>query len=483
VRINRSSTIELPASTTPWIFGAVAIVLAVLDVWLIFWAPNAHAYKFLIVVPVVTFFLLVVIFAILSMFMSRKLLEEMKTSRPMGTQEEAVANAMVLLPVPPLAVEVLTNDRLPTLSPAAGELVARGRQIFYESVIIHRRLTWYLIVTNCTIALVALGFGESSPLPTKFTMFLLGAVPLLRVVANPQKSQNTLTYLGWALLHTLWAGLSLFVAGVYIVALAESVYRGQFHFAAVVPPILIGVALFVHVHLLTGAIDRLRREVLSHPPLKLLFLWVFGPFERINSLFVGLGALWRCLGTLQLLQGGAMIGIGSDVFRYLRGRTRQIIALTPEQVEAKISTFQQAPHRWMCMYSTNMLLCSDQSWRYAVTTLLRDTDLVLMDLCGFSRSNAGCTYEIGQLIDNIDICRFLLLVDETTDLDFLHAALKTAWEGMASHSPNRQPDCGSIQLFRLEGEYVEDKVSLAAAEKNAACVMQLLCAGVTRVRK
>src|SRR5262249_13066857 len=153
---------------------------------------------------------------------------------------------------------------------------------------------------------------ESSPLPTNFTMFLLAAAVLLTIVANPKKSQNLLTYLAWALLHVLWVGLTLFVAGAYIVALAESAHQGRFHVTAVVPTILMSAALFLHVYLLNRATHRLRREVLSHPPLKLLFLWVFGPSERINSLFLALGALWRCLGTLQLLEGGMMVGTGAD---------------------------------------------------------------------------------------------------------------------------------------------------------------------------
>src|SRR5262250_1323489 len=177
-RNNRRSTIELPASATRWIFIVAAILLAVLDVWLIFWVPNDGS-KSPMTISVVTFFLIVLICGILSMFMSRKLLEEMKTPGPTRTPEKAVANAMALLPVPPLGVEVVTRDRIPVLSPAAEALVARGRRIFYESVVIHRRLIWYLIVANCTIALVGLGFGESSPLPTKFTMFLLAAAPLL----------------------------------------------------------------------------------------------------------------------------------------------------------------------------------------------------------------------------------------------------------------------------------------------------------------
>ena len=85
------------------------------------------------------------------------------------------------------------------------------------------------------------------------------------------------------------------------------------------------------------------------------------------------------------------------------------------------------------------------------------------------------------MIDKIDSRRFLFLIDDTTDLDFLHTSLGTAWKAMAADSPNRQRDGGSIGLFRLGQEYVikegQRRASLEAVAKDAACVMQLLCEG------
>jgi hypothetical protein len=277
----------------------------------------------------------------------------------------------------------------------------------------------------------------------------------------------------------LWVALTLLVAGFCFIEIVETVSDGQFPRAILVPAVLVVAVLVVHVLRTLRAIDRLRSEILSRSPAKLLFLWVFGSDNRINSLFLSLGALWRSLGPLQLLRGGLMILVGADVFRYLRGGGRQIIALTPEQVDAKISQFPQSPHRWWCVYATNTLLCGDQSWRHALATLLGTSDLVLMDLCAFSPSNAGCIYEIRQLIDKIDVRRFLLLIDKTTDLDFLRSELKSGWDEMAPDSPNRRPDCGPVHLFHLEEEYVDDTVSLDPSQNNARCVMQLLCAGLT----
>jgi len=460
-------------------FLLLAIGLAVLDVWLIFWVPGPGSYKSPIAVPVITLFLLVMIFAFFSQLMQRKLVEEMKSPGATAAPEVSVPDPVgVLPPMPPLAV--LTGDRLPALSATAAELVARGQRTFYQAVVIHRNLILYLIATNLTVALLALAAGERSPLPVKMTMYLLAAVPLLWVVANPKRLPNTLTYLGWLALHATWVCLTLFVAGACIVTAAKAALEGRFHLGLAAPPLLMTVASVIYVRRLTSAVGRLRREVLSHPPLRLLFLWVFSSWERVNSLFLNLGATWRLLGPLQLLQGGAFVGSSGDVFRSARGRAPQLVAATPELVDARISKLPKTPSRWMCMYSTDMLLCGDQSWRYAVTKLLADTDLVLMDLCGFSRQNAGCIYEISLLIDKIDLRRFLLLIDETTDLDFVHSTLETAWAHLAPSSPNRQPDCGPVQLFRLEDEYVEDKISLMAAARNSAGLLHLLCAAATR---
>jgi len=471
------STIVLSETGALWVFVLTAVGLAAVDAWLIFGAPADDPDKSPLAVPVITFFVIVLIFAIVSTFMRRRLVEEMKA--PVLTDAEITAAPAAALPPVSLALNVVTGKNLPEPSPWSAELLARSRQIFRHSVAMHRRLVWYLIVANCAFALVESGFGTDSPLPASLTFILALAAPLLGFVANARKSQNSLTYVVWLVLHAAWVGLTLYVAGASVVALAKLVYRREFHPAAAVPTILISAVLLGYILWLDRAIGRLRREVLQRPPLKLLFLWVFGPSARINSMFLALGALWRCLGPLQLLEGGVIVGFGSDIFRYLSGRSRQIIALTPEEVDEKISRFPQSPHRLWCLYATNMLLCGDQSWRHALTTLLRGTDLVLMDLCGFSRKNAGCIYEIRQLVDHIDVSRFLLLIDRTTDLDFLQELLKSAWDDMASNSPNRRPDCGPVRLFRLDEEYVDDKVSVAVAQGNAASILQLLCAGPT----
>jgi hypothetical protein len=480
MRKGETTTITLSPDTARWFSVLVVICLAALDALLIFSSPEDSNNKPYFTIAIVTFFLVASIFAVVSTFMSRKLVEEMKAQGPTAAPAVIAAKTAVLLPHSPLAVQVMTSSNLPAPTDAVAELIARSQRIFSESVRMHRKSTWFLVLANFAIAAVNLGGGDVTLLwSTFFALLLLVPTTLLAFRANADKPQNSLLYLGWLLLHVLWVALTLLVAGFCFIEIVETVSDGQFPRAILVPAVLVVAVLVVHVLRTLRAIDRLRSEILSRSPAKLLFLWVFGSDNRINSLFLSLGALWRSLGPLQLLRGGLMILVGADVFRYLRGGGRQIIALTPEQVDAKISQFPQSPHRWWCVYATNTLLCGDQSWRHALATLLGTSDLVLMDLCAFSPSNAGCIYEIRQLIDKIDVRRFLLLIDKTTDLDFLRSELKSGWDEMAPDSPNRRPDCGPVHLFHLEEEYVDDTVSLDPSQNNARCVMQLLCAGLT----
>ena len=93
--------------------------------------------------------------------------------------------------------------------------------------------------------------------------------------------------------------------------------------------------------------------------------------------------------------------------------------------------------------------------------------------------NAGCVYEIGQIVNRIVTSRFLFLVDASTDMDALGTTLELAWARMDAASPNRRPDCDAIRSFRCEREVDAKGNPLAGhMKRNADCLVDLLCAGV-----
>ncbi len=132
----------------------------------------------------------------------------------------------------------------------------------------------------------------------------------------------------------------------------------------------------------------------------------------------------------------------------LTGRADRYVLETPKEVTEALESLATAPN-WLGMYPTNTLLCADSVWQLALEGLLADTDAVLMNLCSFSRERRGCTYELGELVDHLPTRRWLLLIDWTTDMDYLQEALAEAWASMALDSPNRGADVAPVQLFRL----------------------------------
>jgi hypothetical protein len=77
-------------------------------------------------------------------------------------------------------------------------------------------------------------------------------------------------------------------------------------------------------------------------------------------------------------------------------------------------------------------------------------DAVLMDLRGFSPSNAGCLYEIGQLLDGVPLGRVVFLVDETTDGEFLGSTFARLWAAVPPGSPNRGLQAPRVILFSVQ---------------------------------
>jgi hypothetical protein len=87
-------------------------------------------------------------------------------------------------------------------------------------------------------------------------------------------------------------------------------------------------------------------------------------------------------------------------------------------------------------FRVNEFLCGNDSWQAAVQKLMVDSELVVMDLRGFSPRNQGCLFELQSLLDIVPVTGIVLLVDVTTDVPFLHQTLSADWERLDPSSPN-----------------------------------------------
>ncbi|MDH3379881.1 MAG: hypothetical protein OEQ39_23405, partial [Gammaproteobacteria bacterium] len=87
-------------------------------------------------------------------------------------------------------------------------------------------------------------------------------------------------------------------------------------------------------------------------------------------------------------------------------------------------------------FRVNDFFCYDDTWRLALTTLVKHSDVVMLDLRGFTPANAGCIFELNELVNSTPLARIVLIIDATTDVRFLKEALQAAWSQLRQGSPN-----------------------------------------------
>src|SRR5215469_4894754 len=191
---------------------------------------------------------------------------------------------------------------------------------------------------------------------------------------------------------------------------------------------------------------------------RLLVLRVFALGKRSEQLFEAIANHWRYVGSIAQIAGPDLLKATvqpHEFLDFMSGKLARRFIDGPEELDLRLSetdVTSDAEGR----FRVNDFFCHDDSWKFVLDRLVRDTDAVLMDLRGFSPQNAGCVFEIEELINVFPIGRAVFIVDDTTDKSFLSATVKQALDKMGSTSPNR----GRLQLLLLRFGGV------AAAELN-----------------
>jgi hypothetical protein len=100
-------------------------------------------------------------------------------------------------------------------------------------------------------------------------------------------------------------------------------------------------------------------------------------------------------------------------------------------------------------YRVNEFFCHADTWQMTMHELAARADAVLMDLRSFSSQNQGCLFELGELLNSVELRRVVFVIDATTDRRFLESALADLWNRSAAESPNRKVNAPVARLFDL----------------------------------
>jgi Ca2+/Na+ antiporter len=181
---------------------------------------------------------------------------------------------------------------------------------------------------------------------------------------------------------------------------------------------------FVVYRLISRALLRRLPTLAQAQPMPLLLLRTFGHDARTQALVESVSSRWRWLGPIHLIAGTDSVFstlAPHDFYDYLSGQLgqRAVTDLAEFQRQAR----EPARRDPDGLYRVETYYCHADTWQGAVEEIIQSSAAVLMDLRGFSALNAGASFELSALARRTTQAPVVLLVNGSTNMAALDAAL------------------------------------------------------------
>jgi hypothetical protein len=135
----------------------------------------------------------------------------------------------------------------------------------------------------------------------------------------------------------------------------------------------------------------------------------------------------------------------------------QYFASDRAHIRTMIARLFRRPRRFWALTFRNLdMHCYDNTWREAVAAFVSVTDVVLMDLRGYSEERRGCEYEVDFLFDAIVAERIVFLVDGDNSLDLVEALVRRRWEMLSVESPNLRRTAPTVTIYKTRDGRAND---------------------------
>jgi len=158
---------------------------------------------------------------------------------------------------------------------------------------------------------------------------------------------------------------------------------------------------------------------------RLLVLRVFGFRSRAEKLFDCIAQRWRFRGGVAMIAGtdlAARTIDPDDTLAFLAGdlRSRFVRGCHDLEEQLKLMDESRDPDG---RFRITEFFCHENTWTDTLSALLERSDLILMDLRGFSEKNSGCTFELRKLAAQQRIADTLFIVDARSDIRLLESTI------------------------------------------------------------
>ncbi|HSK30875.1 MAG TPA: hypothetical protein VLA17_13015, partial [Candidatus Limnocylindria bacterium] len=195
--------------------------------------------------------------------------------------------------------------------------------------------------------------------------------------------------------------------------------------------IVSGFAAFAVFKIVAGAgFGLLRgRSDLKTPGPRLMLLRVFALGRRSEALYDAVGKCWRTVGSVQLIAGPDLATSAvepHEFLDFLSGKLARRFIDSGATLDLRMTQMDLLADR-DGQFRVSEFFCHDDTWKLTLARLADESDVVLMDLRGFSQTNDGCIFEIHELFNLVPLHRLVFALDGTTDEPFLRRTMERAW--------------------------------------------------------
>jgi hypothetical protein len=188
-------------------------------------------------------------------------------------------------------------------------------------------------------------------------------------------------------------------------------------------------------------------------PKRLLLLRVFALGKRSERLFDAVRKVWLRGGALAMIAGPDLVTSAVEPYEFLEflsGKLGRNFVGGDADLARCVAAMDSRPDP-DGRYRISQFFCRANTWQSTMRWLIAQSNSVLMDLRSFSASNQGCVYELGRLLDAIELGHVVFVIDKRTDRGFLEATLQQHWATLANESPNRSFDNPTARFFEVRG--------------------------------
>ena len=265
-------------------------------------------------------------------------------------------------------------------------------------------------------------------------------------------SQTSLTMACLWLLFAMWQPITLVFEGVGYALAGPIGFLAYLSLAALLRPLV-------------------RKDASTNAP-RVLLLRVFALDHASRALYGLLSPRLLRIATIGMITGPDLATTAiepHEFLAFLGGRLSREFIASPQAICARLAAYDDAPDP-DGSFRNNDFFCQNHTWQGTVQRLAEGAHAVVMDLRGFKPNNDGCAWEIGQLLERVDLNKVLMLTNRDTDSEHLARTVAERWRAVSANSPNvtmREPQLRLLAIDRLDTPTIRRIIDELAIERRA----------------